>query len=332
MKKIEVIAFKGCQTAMDFQENLQDVVDGEGLDAQIELVSVSSADQAQEKGLYGSPTLLVDGVEYQKERKGPPGFYCRTYLTAEGVRRYPLFYETVALLQGESIEDYAAKISKAPLSFPTLLTAKWCILHKRAMEIWTKATEDLGVDLHVMDVSEKQGEQSLLASGAGGIPCLIYAPGSMFYGVDITVLDARALLEKNLPQKQKKQVLLIDDEPNIREMLRFILEDNGYEVTQANDGEEGMEKFRESSFDLIVTDIFMPRKDGFEVFREVRETNTKTKFIVLSGGGDAGPQKGEEYLSLFQKLGVDAILSKPVVLEELMNKVKELVPIKSEKK
>jgi hypothetical protein len=75
MKKIQLITFKGCQSTIDFRNQLEDLIDKENLNAEVELVIVPSTGKAKEIGLFGSPTIMVDGVEYQQERQGPPGFY-----------------------------------------------------------------------------------------------------------------------------------------------------------------------------------------------------------------------------------------------------------------
>ena len=61
------------------------------------------------------------------------------------------------------------------------------------------------------------------------------------------------------------RILLVDDEQSIQELLSFPLRQDGYEVVQASDGREGLELFRQSSFDLVVLDVMMPRMDGFEL-------------------------------------------------------------------
>ncbi|MGR3221415.1 MAG: hypothetical protein ACUZ8H_16585 [Candidatus Anammoxibacter sp.] len=75
MKKIELITFKGCQSTVDLHSEIEDMIDSENLDAEAEMVLVPSPGKAEEMGLYGSPTILIDGVEVQQERRGPAGMY-----------------------------------------------------------------------------------------------------------------------------------------------------------------------------------------------------------------------------------------------------------------
>ncbi len=75
MRKIELITFKGCQTAIDLNRFLIDLIEAENLDAEVETIVVPSSEKAEEMGLYGSPTILVDGEEYQKQPFAQSGFY-----------------------------------------------------------------------------------------------------------------------------------------------------------------------------------------------------------------------------------------------------------------
>ena len=75
MKHIKLITFRGCQSTVDFHDALEDAIRDDGLDITVELTQVPSPEVAEEYGLYGSPTILVDGQEYQKARRGPAGFY-----------------------------------------------------------------------------------------------------------------------------------------------------------------------------------------------------------------------------------------------------------------
>jgi hypothetical protein len=75
MKTIELITFKGCQSAIDFRNEVEQIKSINGEVIQTEMIVVPSIRRAKEMGLYGSPTILVDGQEYQQERRGPSGFY-----------------------------------------------------------------------------------------------------------------------------------------------------------------------------------------------------------------------------------------------------------------
>ena len=75
MNEIRLITFKGCQSTVDLRSNLEALIDRENLDAKVEMVFVPSPGRAMEMGLFGSPTILINGIGVQLERRGPAGFY-----------------------------------------------------------------------------------------------------------------------------------------------------------------------------------------------------------------------------------------------------------------
>ena len=77
------------------------------------------------------------------------------------------------------------------------------------------------------------------------------------------------------------RILVVEDEPAIAFGLKLDLETEGYHVETAADGESGLRRARESEFDLILLDIMLPRKDGFEVCRELRRAGTPACIILL---------------------------------------------------
>lgn len=118
------------------------------------------------------------------------------------------------------------------------------------------------------------------------------------------------------------RILVIDDDDFVREMLTHVLKKAGHTVVAAPDGEVGTRMFREEPADLIVTDIVMPEKDGWESIMEFRKEAPKVKIIAISGGAKVGPFS---YLMTAKRLGADRILRKPVKKEELLENVNELL-------
>jgi CheY-like chemotaxis protein len=116
-----------------------------------------------------------------------------------------------------------------------------------------------------------------------------------------------------------ERVLVIDDEPQIRSMLRLMLERAGYEVEEAPDGMEGIRIYRENPVDLIVSDLIMPNKDGIGMMIELKKEFPDIKIIAMSGGG---LNKPEGYLEGAKKLGANWTLTKPIDREELLHAVK----------
>ena len=116
------------------------------------------------------------------------------------------------------------------------------------------------------------------------------------------------------------RILIIDDEPQIRSMLRLMLERVGYEVAEAPDGIEGIRRYRENPADLIITDLIMPNKDGIGMIIDLKKEFPKVKIIAMSGGGVNRP---EGYLDGAKKLGATRTLTKPIDRDEMLKAVKE---------
>ena len=116
------------------------------------------------------------------------------------------------------------------------------------------------------------------------------------------------------------RILIIDDESQIRSMLRLMLERVGYEVLEAADGMEGIRQYRDNPADLIITDLIMPNKDGIGMIIELKKEFPSVKIIAMSGGGVNRP---EGYLDGAKKLGATRTLTKPIDRDEMLNAVKE---------
>ncbi len=119
-----------------------------------------------------------------------------------------------------------------------------------------------------------------------------------------------------------QRILVIDDDAQIRELLRRILVSEGFAVAEASNGHEALEIQNRDPADLIITDIIMPEKGGIETIRELRAQNPDIKIIAMSGGGLIGP---EEHLTLPKRMGVSHTFTKPVEKATLINAVKELL-------
>jgi DNA-binding NtrC family response regulator len=116
------------------------------------------------------------------------------------------------------------------------------------------------------------------------------------------------------------RILIIDDESQIRSMLRLMLERVGYEVVEAPDGIEGIRQYREKPADLIITDLIMPNKDGIGMIIDLKKEFPNVKIIAMSGGGVNRP---EGYLDGAKKLGASCTLTKPIDREEMLMAVKD---------
>jgi len=109
----------------------------------------------------------------------------------------------------------------------------------------------------------------------------------------------------------KGKILVIEDEQSMREVLRILLEEESYEVTTASDGIQGIEQVRSNLFDLVITDIKMPKADGFEVLRQVKNSSPDTVVIMVTAFGTT------EAAIEAMKLGAYDYLNKPFKIDEI---------------
>jgi len=119
----------------------------------------------------------------------------------------------------------------------------------------------------------------------------------------------------------KKKILAVDDEPNILMSIEFILEMEGYEVHTARDGDEALEVAERVRPDLVLLDVNMPRKDGYEVCRILREREDMAgiKIIMLTAKGQTlEKKKGLE-------VGADEYVTKPFCADELLRTIRTCV-------
>ena len=116
-------------------------------------------------------------------------------------------------------------------------------------------------------------------------------------------------------------ILVIDDEEQIREVLRTVLERVGYTVSEAGNGIEGLKIYRENDIDVVVTDIIMPEKGGIDTIMDLRRDYPGVKIIAISGGGMCGEVS---YLDMALGVGADRAIGKPFVLDEFLKAVREL--------
>lgn len=114
------------------------------------------------------------------------------------------------------------------------------------------------------------------------------------------------------------KILVVDDEENIRDVLREYAEFEGHEVDEASDGMEAVEMVKNNDYDIIIMDIMMPRLDGYSACKEIRKIK-QTPMLMLSA-------RGEEYDKLFGfELGIDDYVVKPFSPKEVMARVNAIV-------
>jgi len=112
-------------------------------------------------------------------------------------------------------------------------------------------------------------------------------------------------------ENSKGRILIIEDEKSMREVLGILLEEEGYEITAATDGLEGIEHLNKDIFDLVITDIKMPKADGFEVLKKVKELSPSTIVIMITAFGTT------ESTIEAMKLGAYDYIYKPFKIDEI---------------
>jgi DNA-binding NtrC family response regulator len=115
---------------------------------------------------------------------------------------------------------------------------------------------------------------------------------------------------------------VVDDEAQIRTMLTQMLEHEGYAVHTAENGEEGLSLVGRYAFDLVITDMIMPVKDGLKFIMELVRDYPDLRILAISGGGAI---KAERYLTMASYLGDIATLEKPFKREVLLDMVKKQI-------
>ena len=116
------------------------------------------------------------------------------------------------------------------------------------------------------------------------------------------------------------KILVVDDDGLFRAMTKLVLEQAGYQVTLTSDGDEAIREAQKNEFDLLITDIFMPNKDGMDVIQKLKAARPTIRIIAMSASGAA------EFTSfkVARSLGATGSLQKPFSPEQLLATVKEV--------
>ena len=110
------------------------------------------------------------------------------------------------------------------------------------------------------------------------------------------------------------RILLVDDDDQVRTMLKLLLTGSGYEVCEAPNGARVCDMHQQQRFDLVITDLVMPDIEGLGMIMELRRRDQNVRIIAMSG-------REQEYLKIAHKLGAQATLSKPFGDEEFLEAV-----------
>lgn len=118
------------------------------------------------------------------------------------------------------------------------------------------------------------------------------------------------------------RILIVDDDEIIRDYLRVILEDN-HQIHEARNGDEGLALYRKHLFDLVITDILMPVRDGIEMIMEIMESFPDARIIAISGGGRG--LEASFNLEMAKNFGAMRVLEKPISPEEMRNAIADVL-------
>ena len=118
------------------------------------------------------------------------------------------------------------------------------------------------------------------------------------------------------------RILVIDDEEQVRSLLVKVLSQHGHTAVPAANGQEGSRLFREEPCDVVISDIFMPEKEGLETILELKKEFPGVRIIAISGGGKSGDLG---FLQTAAMLGAEITLTKPVDTRQLLESVAQLI-------
>lgn len=117
-------------------------------------------------------------------------------------------------------------------------------------------------------------------------------------------------------------ILLVDDNEQLRKMIKRSLTQAGHEVVSATDGRSALAILLKLEFDLVLTDIVMPDMEGLELIRSIRKMNSTTKIVAMSGGGRG---TADDYLTFAKTFGAAATLEKPFDIDTLKKTVESVI-------
>jgi CheY-like chemotaxis protein len=119
-----------------------------------------------------------------------------------------------------------------------------------------------------------------------------------------------------------KHILVVDDDEMMRAFIKELLQIHDFKITEAENGKDGLKKFREDTPDLVITDIIMPEMEGITFIRQLREHFKDIPIIAMTGNVHG---RMEELLGISSELGANAILRKPIKSKEFLDAINKLI-------
>jgi CheY-like chemotaxis protein len=128
-------------------------------------------------------------------------------------------------------------------------------------------------------------------------------------------------------------ILVVDDEPDVAEAIQSVLERAGFTVVTATSAQGGLEAVEKHEFDVVVTDIIMPKVNGLELIRRLRSSYPRIRVIAISGGGSFGPLSlkpdaisTHAFIAAAREAGAEEVLTKPFDRDDLLSAVRRHLP------
>ncbi len=117
-------------------------------------------------------------------------------------------------------------------------------------------------------------------------------------------------------------ILVIEDDREVRVLIQSLLERQGHKVLLAEDGIQGMEAFASSAPDIVITDLYMPRRQGIEAIKKIRQIDADTKILAISGGGNCSLETLQKQA---KSAGATETLKKPFTPSDLLSAVNRFI-------
>ncbi len=134
-------------------------------------------------------------------------------------------------------------------------------------------------------------------------------------------MKVKNIMSDRSVEKDTKYILVVDDEPEIRQSLKIILDDCGYVSSIASTGKQALQKFDEEQFDLVITDIRMPEMGGLDVIEQLRKKGHDVPILIITA------YVYKEMAVRAMQLGASGYLLKPIDFDELISQVEMLLDV-----